>query len=515
MFDYNSSFDESLGYDPEEVEEIKWSDYCQFTPRQIEARNALLSGKRFLLYGGALGGGKSYFLRWMLLERLMELYVKFDLRNVTVMLACEDYPSLKDRQLQKIELEFPSWVGSLRHDHKTYGRSFVLDPLYGGGAICFRNLDDPSKYQSAEFAAIAVDELTKNTYDTFTHLRSRLRWPGLPDLETWFIAGTNPGGIGHAWVRQLWIDRLFPEEWLEPIDFSPNFAFIPSKADDNPHLDSAYWSTLQTLPPNLRAAFRDGSWDVFVGQAFPEFSREAHGYKWDGKVPQGSPVYMTLDWGYGKPFSVIWWYTDGDGRLYAFNEWYGWNGVPDSGLRMVDSDIAKGIKEREAKLGIDKMPVIRLAGHDSWNKKPDYKGGGQGPSTAEEFAKAGLYLVKADPSRELKLRQFRERIRIREGERPMLMVSDRCTHLLRTLPTLMMDQNNIEDIDTTGEDHAFDSACQVVMARPLPLKEQVKPKTLTEKLVDSLNRPDISQEREFYGDYDMEETIDGNLIDTL
>lgn len=498
------------------IERVPFSSLCQWTPRQKEAFRALQSGRRFLLYGGALGGGKSYFLRWLMLRRLLQLYQKFDLERVTVMLACEDYPSLKDRQLQKIEFEFPAWMGRMTHDHKVYGRAFVLEDQFGGGAICFRNLDDPSKYQSAEFAAIAVDELTKNTYDTFTHLRARLRWPGLPDDQTWFVAGTNPGGIGHSWCKQLWIDKTFPEEWTHPIDYRPAFAFVQSKADDNPHLDAAYWGTLQTLPPNLRAAFRDGSWDVFIGQAFPEFTRETHTFKWDGHIPERAPLYSTFDWGYGKPFSYIWWFVDSDGRLHAFSEWYGWNGVPDSGLRLPDSEIAKGVIEREASLGIAGRQITRLAGHDSWNKKPDYMGGGQGPSTAEVFAEHGLYLSKADPSRALKLRQFRERIRMRDGERPMLLVAESCPHILRTLPNLTMDENNIEDICTKGEDHCFDSMCQIVMARPMSLQPPKRPPSPTEALWDAWQQPSVPFEHEFFGNtHLLEDTPVGTFIDTV
>ena len=499
-----------------EVEEFRFSELCRWTQRQKEALAAFKAGRRFVLYGGALGGGKSFFLRWLMLRRLLELYTKFDLKHVTVMLACEDYPSLKDRQLQKIEFEFPPWIGRMTHDHRVYGRSFVLNEEYGGGAICFRNLDDPSKYHSAEFAAVAVDELTKNTYDTFTHLRSRLRWPGLPDAQTWFVAGTNPGGIGHSWCKQLWIDKVFPDEWTEPIDYRPMFAFIQSKADDNPHLDAAYWGTLQTLPPNLRAAFRDGSWDVFIGQAFPEFTRETHTFTWDGKVPDHAPLYSTFDWGYGKPFSYIWWYVDADGRLYAFSEWYGWNGVPDSGLRLTDTDIAKGVIERERELGLEGRYITRLAGHDSWNKKPDYQGGGQGPSTAEVFASHGLHLIKADPSRTLKLRQFRERIRRREDEPPMLVVATCCTQILRTLPNLTMDENNIEEIDSDGEDHCYDSMAQAAMARPLALIQPRPRRTYTERLIAALQQPDVSTEEQFFGEYPMEESLEyGKLIDTI
>lgn len=495
----------------------RWTDICDFTPRQNDAYGALQQGIRFLLYGGALGGGKSFFLRWCLLRRLLELYGRYKLRNVAVMLACEDYPALKDRQLQKIGIEFPAWLGELKDDHKLYSRCFLLKPQFGGGAICFRNLDDPSKYQSAEFAAIGVDELTKNTYDVFTFLRSRLRWPGLPDEQTWLIGGTNPGGVGHGWVKQLWIDKTFPEEWISPVDFRPFFEFVPSKATDNPHLDPSYWTTLQTLPVNLRAAFRDGSWDVFIGQAFPQLQREIHGWKWDGHIPTGAPLYMTYDWGYGKPFSIGWWYVDSDGRGWRFAEWYGWSQVPDTGLRMADTDVVKALKAKEDQLGLTDKPIIRLAGHDCWNKKPDYQGGGQGPSTAEVFSAENIFLIKADPSRAQKLRQFRERIRVPEtGELPMMMVALQCEQFWRTMTTLPMDDKNIEDVDTKAEDHVFDEVAQFAMARPLALTIPAEKVPYTTKLIDSLNKPEIEVERAFFGDYEEREDYgDGRLLSTL
>lgn len=444
--------------------------------------------KKFVLYGGALGGGKSYFLRWYCLRYLLRLFGKYGIKNATVMLACEDYPSLKDRQLQKIGREFPEYFGKMHGDHAEYGRCFVLRPEYGSGVICFRNLDDTSKYQSAEFALIAVDELTKNDYDVFTFLRSRLRFPGIPDIECKFVAATNPGGVGHGWVKQFWMDKNLPEEWRIPIDFSDQFAYVPSKADDNPHLDAAYWSQLQTLPPNLRKAFRDGDWDIFIGQAFPEFSRTSHAIK-PVAIPDHAPLYFTYDWGYGKPFSIGWWWIDADNRAYRFSEWYGWSGTTDQGLRLPDSDVAKGIKEREVNLGINNRNIIRLCDPTCFNKKPDYKGGGQGPSTAEVFADYGLYLTPGDPSRALKIRQFHERLRVPEdGTLPMMVVYDTCQHFIRTIPNLIMDKNNAEDVDTDGEDHIYDEACHICMARPLSLPTPKPIKTQAERRIDMLEQ---------------------------
>ncbi len=439
-------------------------DLAKWTPRQQAAVDILKTGKvKYLLYGGALGGGKSYFLRWYAVDRL-RMMAQRGFRNAAIMVACEDYPALKDRQLSKIAMEFPAWLGKAHSDHKDYGRSYILAPEFGSGVICFRNLDDPSKYQSAEFAAILVDELTKNPFEVFTFLRSRLRWRGLPDEDCIFVGATNPGGIGHSWCKQLWIDRDFPPEFVSPVDFRPQFAYVPSKADDNPHLDPAYWATLSTLPRALRKAFRDGDWNIFVGQAFPDFSRQKHVIP-TIQPPAGAPLLMTYDWGWGKPFSIGWWFVDNDGRLIRFAEWYGWSGAPNEGLRLADSEVAAGIKEREARMGITGWGITRLAGHDCFQKRPNYDKGGQGPSTDEVFQDAGLTLSKVNPNREHKIRAFRERLRPGADGVPRLLVSEDCAQFIRTIPNIVMDARNVEDIDSDGEDHIYDEACLACLAR--------------------------------------------------
>ncbi|MFH2076570.1 MAG: phage terminase large subunit, partial [Pseudomonadota bacterium] len=448
--------------------------------KQVQALESLDSGLiKFLLFGGAMGGGKSYFLRWFAARFLLRISAEKGLKNVPVMLACEDYPSLKDRQLSKIMIEFPEYLGKFYSDHKVYGACFLMRPEYGEGVICFRNLDDPSKYQSAEFSAILIDELTKNTYQNFNDLRTRLRWPGLNDMECPFVAGTNPGGIGHGWVKQLWMDKSFPIEWIKPIDYRPAFKYIPSLADDNPFLDESYWKMLETLPPMMRKAYRYGDWEIFIGQAFPELARHTHSYKKaDFPVPSYSFILQTMDWGFGAPFSIGWWHTDNDGRLYRFAEWYGWSGMANEGLRLTDESIADGILEREAVLGLQGKTIIRKAGPDCFNKKPNYKGGGQGPSTAEVFRGKGLILSPADPDRKLKIRQFRERLRPADYAgnpvTPMMLIEEGCEHFFRTMGGLVNDKNNIEDVDTDGEDHVYDEACHACMSRPMQTMNQPK-----------------------------------------
>lgn len=459
-------------------------DIAKFTPRQKEAIAHLDSRKtKLLLYGGALGGGKSYLIRWYTVRRLAYLAHILKIERPVAMIACEDYPSLKDRQISKFSREFAPWMGKMHGDHKEFGRCFILSDKLGGGVICFRNLDDTSKYQSAEFVLICVDELTKNSFETFTFLYSRLRWPGLSDIECQFIGATNPGGPGHGWVKQFWIDKEFPREWISPIDHRDKFAFVQSKATDNPHLDEAYWSQLSTLPEELRRAFRDGDWDIFLGQAFPELRKATHEIEPIWPIPENAYLYMTFDWGFGAPFSLQWWWVDADNRVYLFREWYGWNGSANQGLRLPDSEIATGILRREDQWGISSRQIIRLAGPDCFQKKPDYRGGGQGPSTADVFAEHGIFLSPGDPSRQLKIRSFRERIKIpKDGTMPMMVVyRGQGDQFFRTTSTLVMDETHVEEIDTKGEAHAFDSACHITMARPILPQEPEKLLTAAER----------------------------------
>ena len=512
-------------------------DVAKFTERQISAVDMLDSGeKKFVLYGGALGGGKSYFLRWVAVRLLVYYAQEYGLKYVQVMLACEDYPSLKDRQIGKMAREFPSWLGTMYVDHKEYGRCFILAEEFGCGVICLRNLDDPAKYQSAEFASILVDELTKNDLNTFTDLRMRLRWPGIPDMKCFFIGATNPGGIGHAFVKALWMDKIFPDEFLKPTDYSKTFGYIPSKAEDNPHLDDAYWAGLQTLPPHLRAAFRDGSWDLFKGQAFQEWSRAYHvvdpiyfEHK-DGKkrlYPEGAPLFMTFDWGFGAPFSIGWWWIDPDGRKYRFSEWYGWSGAPNQGMRISDTEIAAGIIKREQIMGLNTIEerlglkvynpqITRLCDPTCFNKKPDYRGGGQMPSTAEVFMNTGIILAPGDPSRALKYRQFHEHLKVPYDDEgkvcgvPMMQVYSDCSHFIRTIPALILDEHNIEDIDTDSEDHVFDEACHVMMHRPVRAE---KTSSVVHRPPENISKVADLEQKQIWEDVKRAEEMENALYD--
>lgn len=231
-------------------ETITFSELSGFFPKQKEAQ---LASKRFkfTLFGGSVGSGKSRWLRWMMVFWLMEYWAKYQIKGVRAGLFCEDYPALEDRHLSKVKFEFPDWLGTYNQQR----HEFTLKPEYGSGIIAFRNLDDPQKYLSVEFAVMGVDEINRNPKTVFDMLRSRLRWPGIKDVK--FLAGCNP--LGEAWVKNLWVKRLFPPEEKEQYEF----VFVPALPTDNPHLDQSYYTALESLPETQRKAYLEGNWDAF------------------------------------------------------------------------------------------------------------------------------------------------------------------------------------------------------------------------------------------------------------
>lgn len=432
-----------------------------------------------ILYGGAAGPGKSHALRHEGFNWCMRI------PGLQVYLFRRTHPDLEKNHIIPSLNEFSTDLGSYKAHNKRW-------EFTNGSMLHFCHCQyekDVFHYQGAEIHLLLIDELTSFTEFMYDYLRARVRCAlEIPDKYKHKIpgvaTGSNPGGEGHEFVKRRWVDPdpLKEMKLLRAPGRQGGMLrqYIPGKLEDNPSLtknDPTYVNRLDALPEPYRSAYKNGDWDIFLGQAF-SFSKQHHIIP-AIPIPENSPIYMTFDWGFGAPFSVGWWWVDSDGRIYRFAEWYGWNGTPNQGLRMADSEIAEGIIEKEKALQINnKETITRLAAKDCFQKKPDYAGGGQGPSTRDIFAKHKLLLREGDPSRILKIRQFHERLRIIEKQTPMLQVYDTCKEFIRTIPLLQTDVHNIEDIDTNGEDHLYDEACHICMARPL-LPELPK-KTYTE-----------------------------------
>lgn len=430
-----------------------------------------------------MGGGKSYFLRWAAVYLLIRWASK-GLKNVRVGLFCEDYPALHDRQISKVELEFPEWLGNLQ-DGK---REFKLKDCFGGGVISFRNLDDPNKYKSAEFAAILVDEVTMNLEQVFNALRTRIRWPGITDVK--FIGATNPGGIGHAWVMKRWMLKEFEPEETE----SDQFFYVPSTAKDNPFLDGSYYRQLEGLPEDMRKAYVDGDWNLFAGQYFSEFRTDKHTVK-PFQLPDTWFKYRSTDFGRTAPFCTKWYAVDQDGNAYAYREYYKAGMEAEDNFKMV-AKLSEGETYR--------WSVLDSACFSSSYGAAFNRGAGE---TIADIAWKNGYQALPSPKNRLhgwslmhqylNWKTYDENGKLIGEKTPKLRYFTTCVDSIRSIPSLIHDKNNVEDLDTKGEDHAADTDSYFLQTlRQGVSEQQAKPiKTMAERLAEQrLNRTGIRSE---------------------
>jgi hypothetical protein len=294
------------------IEDIRLSALINPTPKQRECIEAT-DKYRFVLYGGAGGGGKSYLLRWWCLRQLLKRYAETGIKGLCVGLFSGTYKSLEDRQLGKIKKEFPPWLGEIK-ETRIEGLCFFVKEEYGGGRIALRNLQDVVSYKSAEFCDIAIEELTENDREVFEDLvLFRLRTPGI--ARPCFLAATNPTGKGLQWVKAIWIDglRIGGKFAKELAHIKHEFKFVQSLVYDNPHINAEYVASLQALPEKKRKALLEGDWTVPEGQYFINFEES------ERKIPHAIvmqivqpwwPHWIGQDWGF-KHASPVYWHAHG------------------------------------------------------------------------------------------------------------------------------------------------------------------------------------------------------------
>ena len=441
-----------------------------------------------ILYGGAAGGGKSKGIRWDAFDWATRI------PNLQIYIFRRTFPELERSHILESLKEYPQEAG--RYKEGKHRWEFV-----NGSMIHFCHVErdkDVIKYQSEEIHILYIDELTHFTEAMYTYLRHRVRMSEelkakLPDFARDQIpgikAGTNPGGIGHSWVKKYWVDRCKPFMELDQADHVVQMgktdggmrrAFIPAKLDDNMYLDEDYKDRLTGLGGVLAKAMRDGNWDIFAGQAFPEISKEVHAVT-PFIIPAHWDQFCVMDWGYNTPFSIGW-YAHNDGVIYRTHEWYGKEDpdAVDQGMRLNVGEVADGLREREADYGL--KPRRRIAGHDLWFERG--MGSTQdrtGPSLAEEFSRRGFSWRRADITRRMGKQQLHMRLAWAKDDQgmafdvpPKLVVFNTCHWFWRLFPSIVLDPANPEDIAPKQEDHVYDEVRYACMSRPM--RAVAKPK---------------------------------------
>jgi phage terminase large subunit len=255
---------------------------------------------KYRLFGGAAGPGKS---KALLMETILQAQA---VTGANTLLLRRTFPELEQSLLLYFRRDVP------RELYKSFHESKHVVTWLNGSTTRFgycASENDVYQYQGAEFVFIGIDELTLFTLRQWQFLTSRNRCP-VPGSFPCMAAATNPGNIGHAWVKSLWIDKQAASGMESPEQYDPaDYAFIPAQVYDNPIYanDAGYIKTLTALPTHLRRAFLDGDWDVFAGQYFDRFDPSTQVFRaeqidWKPWWPR----WISIDWGFEHPSAVYW-----------------------------------------------------------------------------------------------------------------------------------------------------------------------------------------------------------------
>ena len=417
---------------------------------------------KFVAFGGARGGGKSWGVR------VKALLLALRRKGIDIAIIRRSYPELLANHIRPMLEMLP--IGTYKYNDS---RKEITFP--NGSHIYFRycsNDNDLLNFQGAEYDVLFIDEATQLTEFQFKSLCACVR--GVTDHPKRVYLTCNPGGVGHGWVRRLFIDRRY-----EIGERAEDYSFIQSLVGDNQALmesDPDYVAFLEALPPKLKDAWLYGKWDIFEGQFFEDFLDDSSHYE-DRKytnvikpfeIPKYWTIYRTFDWGYAKPFACEWVAVDRDNKAYVFLEFYGCTSTPNEGVKMTPQQVFGEIAriEREHPMLAGRQ-ILGVADPAIWDAQT-------GESIAETASKCGVYFTKGDHKRIPGWMQMHYRFSFDDNGYPMMYIFTNCKHAIRTISLLQYSETMPEDLDTDGEDHIADAIRYFCMARPIsPPKAKV------------------------------------------
>lgn len=371
-----------------------------------------------VLFGGAAGGGKSY-------GQIVDAFLyALKYPGSKQIIFRRTFPEL-DKSIIRTALDlYPNTI--FKYNSSTHTGKFI-----NGSILDFGYCDsekDVYKYQSAEFDVIRFDELTHFTEDIYIYLISRLR--GANDFPKSVKSSTNPGGVGHTWVKERFIDIGAPDE-VHKFDTGSR-VFIPSKVQDNCFLmekDKNYIKRLENLDEKNKKALLYGDWDIFDGQFFEEFKRDIHVVK-PFEIPAEWRRYRAFDYGLDS-FSVLWIAINSLNECFVYREYSEPNKI-----------ISNGTKEVLELTGNEQIHAT-YAPPDMWSRSQE-----SGKSRADLFRQAGLIIQKSDNNRVAGWACIKEMLKKNDDGDVKLHIFNTCTELIKCISSIQHDEKKPDDCAT-------------------------------------------------------------------
>lgn len=422
------------------------------------------------LFGGAKGGGKSYGMRNILLILISQN------PGSRALLIRKTYDELVSNHIDAFLKENPALV-----KYYVAGEKKIVLP--NKSSLSFRHLQfasDVYNYQGQEFDFIGIDEITQHEKEVYTVLRSSNRTTN-PKIKPKFLLTGNPGGIGHVWVKNLFISGVYDTN-----EHSEDYAFVPARVHDNRALmdaDPDYIKRLEALPEHLRKAYLDGDWDIFAGQYFSEWRREEHVCE-PFEIPDTWKRFRGIDFGREAPFCCLWFALDYDGNVWAYREYY-------QAGKDADENAAEVLRMSEKGRDFRKDPIYERYEY-SVADASIFARTGHGEPISEILARHKIICIPSSKDRIAGWTVMHQYLRT---PNPKLIFFNTCVNAIRTIPSLIHDENHPEDLETASEDHAADAVRYFLQT--LRERHTVRPLSGIEKRIF-----EIKQGYQGYGGFD-------------